>query len=433
MSRLVIQGGRVLCPASGVDETAHVLVAEGRVFGITAEVPSDWQDARVVDATDQLVVPGLICLRTHSGEPGEEWREDLASASRAAAAGGFTTICVTPDTDPVNDRRAVTELIARRSESAPGARLLPVGATTVGLAGEHLAEMADLRDAGCVAVSTGEAGLPSARMVRRVLEYARTVGIPVFTVAEERSLSRGTVIHEGPAALRLGMRASPDIGEAIGLYRDGRVAELAEWPIHVQRLSTAAGLEVLGRLRDAGVPVTADVTPHHLWFDESAVNGFDTRTRVWPPLRGTADVAALRAALRDGLIAAVATDHTPLGPIEKTVEFEIARPGTTGLETALGVLLELCRRGELDLVTAVRALTQGPAERLGRRDLGRIGEGLPADLAVVDPSVPVRVEGSRMTSRSRYTVFEGVTLSGRVQVTIRDGRVVWDADAPEPM
>lgn len=428
MSRLVVRNGTVIDPASERNAPGHVLVDDGRIFGVVDEVPTDWSGATEVDATDKWVVPGLICLRTHVCEPGYEWREDVASASRAAAAGGFTTVCATPDTDPVNDVRAVTEQIVTRNALAPGARVLPVGAATIGLEGKHLSEMGDLRDAGCVAISTGEQSIPTARMMRRVLEYARSVNLPVFGCVEDGSLGAGAVMHEGAVGLRLGMPAVPSEAESTALFRDGMMARLAGWPLHVQRLSTADGVAVLRLLRAQGIEVTADVTPHHLWFTEEAVRGFDTNTRVQPPLRAAADVAALREALAEGLIGAVATDHMPQSTIEKMVEYKWSHPGTTGLETALGVMLELVRQGVMPLLDALRRLTCGPAEVLRRSDLGRIAEGATADLVVVDASMPRRVESGRMQTRSRNCIWDGMDLSGRVEVTVVGGEVVWSGE-----
>jgi dihydroorotase len=402
----------------------NVLIQDGKIFGITKEVPRDWASAECLDATGRLVLPGLICLRTHVSEPGFEWREDIASVSRAAAAGGFTTVCARPDTDPVNDVRAVTEQIVTRSQLAPGAHILPVGAATLGLKGEHLSEMGDLRDAGCVAVSTGEMSLRSTRMMRRVFEYARSVGLPVFSAGQDAWLSKDTVMNEGRASIRLGMSALPPEGEATALHRDGLIAHLAETSVHFQRVSTAAGVTVLRRLLDDGIAVTAGTTPHHLCFTEDEVATFDTNTRVDPPLRSQEDVAAVRQALLDGVITTVSTDHTPLTSIEKMVEYEFADPGTVGLETALGALLDLVRQGALTLDRVVSSLTTGPAAVLGHSQLGRIREGGPASLIVVEPSVSWSAAGQHMLTSGQNQLFEGRNMVGRVEYTFVDGMEV---------
>ncbi|MFT5430752.1 MAG: dihydroorotase [Myxococcota bacterium] len=429
--RTVIVGGTVLDPSSGFHEPANVLIEGERTFGISREIPSDWRDATQVDAAGRLVIPGLICLRTQVCEPGYEWKEDVRSASRAAVAGGFTTICARPDTDPVNDVRAVTEQIVTRNLHATSARVLPVGAATIGIKGENLSEMGDMRDAGCVAVSTGETSIPSATMMRRVMEYARSVGLPVFSAGQDKSLTGKAVMNEGLMSLRLGMAASPAEAESIAMFRDGQLSRLTDWPIHFQRLSTRAGVEVLRLLRAQGIAATADCTPHHLWFDETAVAGFDTNTHVCPPLRTADDVEALREALREGLIDAVATDHAPESSIEKMVEYKWSRPGTTGLETALGAALDLVRRGSLDLMLAVTRMTLGPAGILGRTDLGRIGEGALADIAIVDTQTPWQVDARQLHTRGVNHIFAGQSLTGRVECTFVGGQIVYRGEEPE--
>ena len=423
-TRLVIRGGRVVVDEAMKAAPAHVLVADGRVTGITNVLPSNWSSVHSIDATGRLVAPGLICLRTHVCEPGFEWREDIRSVSRAAAAGGFTTICARPDTDPVNDVRAVTEQIVTRSQLAPGAHVFPVGAATLGLKGEHLSEMGDLRDAGCVAVSTGETSLRSTRMMRRVFEYARSVGLPVFSSGEDSWLSKDTVMHEGQTSLRLGMSAVPPEGEATAMFRDGLMAHLAETSVHFQRVTTAAGVRVLRRLLEDGVQVTAGTTPHHLCFTEDDVATFDTNPRVDPPLRSCSDVEAVRQAVRDGVITTIATDHSPMTSIEKLVEYEFSEPGTTGLESALGALLNLVREGSLPLNRVLSALTSGPANVLRRPDLGRIAEGAIADIIVVQDSISWRADGGQMLTSGENQLFEGREMIGQVEVTLVDGEQV---------
>jgi dihydroorotase len=428
--RRVIQNGTVVDPATRLMAPRHILIEAGRIFGVTEEIPSDWESAQVVNAGGKWVLPGLICLRTHVGEPGEEWKEDVASAAKSAAAGGFTTICATPDTRPINDVRAVTEQIVSRSNAARGATVLPVGAATCNLAGEQLTEMGDLRDAGCVAVSTGTAAIPTARMMRRVLEYARTVGMPVFSVAEDPSLGDGAFVHEGLVALRTGLPAMPSEAESIIVYRDAAISKLASWSVHLQKISSQQGVDVLRHMRDQGAKVTADVTPHHLWFTDEAVVGYDTNTKVHPPLRSESDREALRAAVSDGLISVICTDHRPQSSIEKAVEYRFAEPGTTGLETALSVVLELCRQGVFDMNTGLERLTAGPADILGRTDIGRIADGARADLIIVDPETPRRVESDRMYTKSKNSIFEGVSLTGNVDLTLVGGEIAFDAEEP---
>jgi len=424
MSRLVITGGRVIDPAGRLNEPRDVLIEDGYIIGLPNKAPTDWEDAKHIDATGRWVLPGLICLRTTIGEPGEEWKEDIRTVSNAAASGGFTTLCATPNTNPINDVRAVTEQILGRSHVVGGGiRILPVAAATRGLSGDQLTEMGDLKAAGCTAVSSGEHAVPNARMLRRILEYARTVDMPFFTVADDPSLADGALLHEGLVSVRLGMRSSPSESEAISIFRDGKISQLAGWPVHFQRVSTQAGVETLRILRDQGAQVSADVTPHHLWFTDENTTGFDTDTRVSPPLRSQSDVTALRTAIGDGLISAIATDHTPQSSVEKAVEYQYASPGTTGLETALSVVIELIREKVVDIHNGLAQLTCGPADILGRSDLGRLTDGAQADVIVVDPETPKRVESVRMKTKSRNCIFEGVSLTGEVETTIVAGMI----------
>jgi dihydroorotase len=424
MSRLVITGGTVIDPAARIREPRDVLIEDGYIIGLPSKAPVDWSDAQHIDATGRWVLPGLICLRTTIGEPGEEWKEDIRTVSNAAASGGFTTLCATPNTHPINDIRAVTEQILGRSHVVGGGiRILPVGAATRGLKGLQLTEMADLKAAGCTAISSGEQAVPNAQMLRRILEYARTVGLPFFTVADDHSLAAGAVSHEGAISVRLGMKSSPSESEAISIFRDGQMSRLAEWPVHFQRVSTRAGVDTLRMLRDQNVHVSADVTPHHLWFTDEHTAGFDTDTRVSPPLRSKDDVDALRAAVAEGLIAAIATDHSPQSSVEKALEYQYATPGSTGLETALNVVIELIREKVVDVHDGLAQLTCGPADILGRSDLGRLRDGAQADVIVVDPETPKRVESERMKTKSRNCIFEGVSLTGEVETTIVAGMV----------
>lgn len=430
--RLVVTDALLLDSGDGSapERRAFIAIEAGMIAFVSSELPSEWKGAPRVDAAGAWVLPGFICLRTHVGEPGYEWREDVATASLAAAAGGFTTICATPDTNPVNDVRAVTEQLMTRAAGAEGATVLPVGAATRGLEGRHLSEMGDLESAGCVAVSTGDVSVESGQMMRRILEYARSINLRVFTSPAEVSMTRGGLMNEGLASLRLGLPGVPAEAESVAILRDGILSRLAEWPLHFQRVSTAAGVRALEHLAELGIAFTADCTPHHLWFDETAVAGFDAVTRVMPPLRSDRDVAALRGAVASGLISVIATDHSPRTRLEKWVEYSEASPGTTGLETTLGALLELVRRGALPRAAVLRALTRGPADVLGRADLGRIAAGARADLTLVDAGTPWRVEGARLRTRGENHLFEGAALTGLTRSTIVAGRLV-DVDDSE--
>ncbi len=417
---LLLRGGLVVDPSSGVDRLADVLFREGRVVEVAPHL--DVPDAEVRDVRGCWVVPGLLDLRTHLREPGQEYKEDLESGLAAAAAGGFTTVCAMPGTRPVNDQRAITELLIARAEHLGGARLLPFGAITKGLEGRELTEMAELREAGCVGVTDDRKPVHDAQLLRRALEYAHTFGLVVMQHCEEPTLGRGALAHEGVVSTRLGLRGSPRQAEEAAVARDLSVAELTGAPLHVAHVSSAGAVARLREAKQRGVRVTADVTPHHLTWTDEAIIGFDTRALVIPPLREEVDRDALRAGLADGTIDCIATDHAPHADLEKECELAEASPGMIGLETALPLVLALVREGVLTRRRAVEALSVGPWSVLGReaRVLGA------TDVSVIDPEhrwVPSR---QTLRSKSRNTLLLDREVQGAARLTVVRGRVVFE-------
>ncbi|MCB9621640.1 MAG: dihydroorotase [Sandaracinus sp.] len=417
---LLLRGGLVLDPTSDVERVADVLLVDGRVREIGEALVAP--DAEVRDVSGCWVVPGLLDLRTHLREPGQEYKEDLQSGLAAAAAGGFTTVCAMPGTKPVNDQRAVTQLILARAEALGGTRVLPFGAITKGLEGRELAEMAELRDAGCVGVTDDRKPVHDAQLLRRALEYAATFGLVVMQHCEEPSLSHGAFAHEGVISTRLGLRGAPRQAEESAVVRDLSVAELTGAPLHVAHVSSSGAV---ARIRDAksrGVLVTADVTPHHLTWTDEALLGFDTAARVIPPLREASDRDALRRGLADGTIDCIATDHAPHAPLEKECELAEALPGMIGLETALPLVLALVRDGVLTRRRAVEALTTGPARVLGRS--ATLTDA--SDLTVIDPEHAWTPSRETLRSKSTNTLLLGREVQGAARLTIVRGRVVFD-------
>ena len=380
---------------------------------------------------DKLVVPGLVDLHVHFREPGQEYKEDIATGSAAAAAGGFTTVCCMPNTVPPNDCRTVTDLIVRRSREVGLCRVRPVGAISVGLEGKALAEYGEMKEAGVVALSDDGRPVMNAGLMRRALEYARTFDLPVVQHAEDLALAEGGVMNEGEVATRLGLRGQPPQAESVMVARD---LELCEWTgarYHVAHASTARTIELVRQARRRGLPVSCEVTPHHLHLTHDAVAGppgYDTRAKVNPPLRAAADVEALREGLADGVIDCIATDHAPHSTVEKEVEFDHAAFGMIGLETALPLVLELVRARVIDLVRAVALLTSQPARvfRLDAGGAGSLAAGAPADLAVIDLDLAWTAEESGLRSRSRNTPFLGRALRGAALLTLLGGRVAFD-------
>jgi dihydroorotase len=422
MPDLHLQRGRVLDPAAGVDREADVVLVGGRIAAVGPGLSTP-AGATPVDARGWLVVPGLIDLHTHLREPGEEYKEDVASASAAAAAGGFTAVCAMPNTKPPNDCRAVTELVLARAREVGGVRVHPIGAITKGLAGESLTEVGELVDAGCVALSDDGRPVMDARLMRRALEYARGFGLPVIQHAEDLRLSEGAAMNEGPAATRAGLRGAPVEAEEVMVARDLALVERTGGRYHVAHVSAAKTVLHVREAKKRGLPVTCEVAPHHLVLTDTACLSYDTSFKVNPPLRSERDRAALAEALADGTIDAVATDHAPHSSVEKDVPFDSAAFGMVGLETALPVVLGMVEKRVIDLTRAIRLFTIGPAKAL-RLAGGTLAPGAPADVTCIDLEAAWTVEPERLRSKSRNTPFAGWKMKGRAVLTLVGGRVV---------
>ena len=425
---LCLRGGRVIDPGRGVDAEADVILKDGVVArsgkGIAAGLGAD---VRVIDVRGKWVVPGFIDLHTHLREPGHEYKEDILTGTRAAAAGGFTAVCAMPNTNPPNDNRAVTELIVRRALEVGAVRVYPVGAISKGLAGETLSEMGELKDAGCVAVSDDGRPVMNAELMRRAMEYARTFGLTIVQHCEDLSLSHGGAMNEGIVSTRAGIRAQPSSAESTMVARDIELCALTGARYHVAHISSADSVRLVREAKRRGLPVTCEVTPHHLTLTDEACAGYDTSTKCNPPLRTAADVEALRAALADGTIDAVATDHAPHSPVEKDVEFEEAAFGIIGLETALPLVLDLVRAGMLTPAALVTRMSVAPAATFGLPG-GTLADGAPADLTVIDPEYSWTCDAVALRSRSRNTPFSGKTMLGRAALTVVGGTIAYSGE-----
>jgi dihydroorotase len=377
----------------------------------------------VIEGAGKLLLPGLLDMHAHLREPGQEYKEDIASGLRAAAAGGFTDVCAMPNTRPVNDTRAITEMLVAKSRAVSGVRLHPIAAITLGQNGEALTEMADLKDAGAVAVSDDGKCVTSSSVMRRALEYASTFDLAVIQHAEDHALTDGAQMHEGAISTKLGLRGWPRVAEDIIVARDVLLAEYVGARYHVAHVSTEGAVRILREAKSRDLTVTAEVTPHHLLLTHEALLGYDTACKVNPPLREGRDLEALRRALADGTIDCVATDHAPHGVLDKNVELAEAAPGMIGLELCLPLLLGLVREGVLPLARLVDALTAAPARIVGI-PAPRLQEGAPADLILVDPNVRWTIDPSRLRTKSRNTPFSGRAVQGRVALTVCGGRIV---------
>jgi dihydroorotase len=421
-TRLLLKGGRLLCPHNDLDQIGDLLVDNGCIANLGGDLTAE--DAEVIDCAGLVVAPGLIDLHVHLREPGQEYKENIATGTAAAAAGGFTAVCVMPNTKPVNDTRAVTELILERARQVGSCRVYPVGAITQGLEGNRLSEMAELQEAGCVAVSDDGRSVENSQLFRRAMEYAAGFDLPVICHSEECSLSASGVMHEGPTSTRLGLRGIPAEAETVAVSRDLALAHLTGARVHIAHVSTAGSVAAVRRAKEAGMRVTCETAPHYLTLRDENVGEYDTNFKMNPPLRSAADNEAVRRGLAEGVIDAVATDHAPHSVLEKLVEFDQAAFGVVGLETCLGVLLKLVDEGLLSLPQAITRLTAAPARVLGLPG-GCLREGGSANVVVIDPKRPWRVEPDTFKSRSRNTPFAGWELPGRAVLTLCAGRVTY--------
>jgi dihydroorotase len=421
---LFIEGGRVIDPASGTDGARTVVVRDGKIAEVAERVERP-RDARVIDARGRWVTPGFIDLHVHLREPGQEYKETVATGTRAAVAGGFTAVCAMPNTNPVNDGTAVTELVLARAAAAGLARVYPVGAISKGSKGEELAEYGELKAAGCVALSDDGKPVMSSSLMRRALEYAKAFGLPLTVHEEDLHLVGKGVMHEGAAATRLGLKGIPSAAEEVMIVRDLALLELTGGRLHVAHLSTAGGVRAIREAKRRGLRVTAEVTPHHLALTDEDVGAseYSTDFKMNPPLRSAEDVRAVREALADGTIDAIATDHAPHSPVEKDLEFDAAANGIVGLETAFPVCLALTREGALSERRLVEALTVGPARAFGLPG-GALARGEAADIAVLDPATEWVLDPARLHTKGRNTPWKGRRLAGRCSMTIVGGRIV---------
>ncbi|HAP42122.1 MAG TPA: dihydroorotase [Nitrospira sp.] len=424
---LLIQGGHVIDPGR-VNGVADVLINNGTIaaVGPNLAVPAG---ATVIPAAGRLVVPGFVDLHVHFREPGFEYKETIQSGTDAAVAGGFTSVCAMPNTNPVNDNQAVTELMLERAKAAGTARLYPIGAITKRSEGKELAEIGDLRRAGCVAISDDGKPVMNSLVMRRAMEYARAFDVPVVDHCEDLHLSEGGCMNEGVISTELGLPGIPSAAEDVMVARNVSLAELTGARLHLAHISTAGSVRMVREAKARGLKVTAEACPHHFTLTEEVTRGYNTHAKMNPPLRTSLDVQAIKEGLRDGTIDVIATDHAPHATQEKQQEFTEAPFGIVGLETALPLTLALVEEGVLTLESAVDKLSTAPAKAFSL-NAGTLAVGAPADVAIVDADQEWHVDPSRFRSKSRNTPFAGWKVKGRVTTTIVSGRVVYELDHP---
>ncbi|MEK9720944.1 MAG: dihydroorotase, partial [Quisquiliibacterium sp.] len=418
-----IQNGRLLDPASGLDRQTSLHLNDGRIAAI-GDAPAGFVAEQTIDAGGLVVAPGLVDLAARLREPGCEYRATLESEMQAALAGGVTSLSCPPDTDPPLDEPGLVEMLKHRARGLDGARLYPLGALTVGLKGEVITEMAELAEAGCIGFSCGAEISVDTQTLLRAMQYAKTFGFTVWLQPQDPQLARGGVAHGGPVAGRMGLPGVPVIAETVALHTVFELARATGCRVHLCRLSSAAGIELVRQAKAQGLPVSCDVAVHHLHLTDLDIGWFDSHYRVHPPFRAQRDRDAIRAALADGTIDAICSDHTPVDDDAKLLPFAQAEPGVTGLELLLPLTLKWASATGIALAVALSKITSAAAPILGI-DAGRLAPGAPADLCLLDPNEHWVLEPAQLISQGRHSPFLGCELAGRVRSTLVGGKVVY--------
>jgi len=422
MGAILITGGRVIDPANGLDRAADVLIEDGRIAAVRdkGRPPAD---AETIDAAGCIVAPGLIDMHVHLREPGLEHEETIASGSRAAVAGGFTTVCAMPNTDPSTDNEGAVAFIVNQGLAAGAANVLPIGAITIGRKGEQMAEFGQMVRAGAVAFSDDGDSVRNSGLLRQCLAYGKMFGKPFISHAEDKDLSGGGVMHAGAVSARLGLAGMPAASEEIIVSRDITLARMTGAKLHIAHVSSAGSVEIIRQAKKAGVAVTAEVTPHHLALTDEAVATFDPNFKMDPPLRTAADASALKQGLRDGTIDALASDHAPHEREEKELEFAFAPFGVIGLESSLAIFIRELIHGEvLSWPEMIAKMTVNPARILGI-ERGTLSKGAVADVTIIDPDLEWTIDVEKFRSKSRNCPFRGQRVRGKAVMTIVGGAV----------
>ncbi len=419
--KLLVQGGRVIDPANNIDTEMDVLIEDGKIVAVGKNLKSD--GAEIVDAAGMLVTPGLIDIHVHLRDPGYEYKEDIISGTKAAAAGGFTSVACMPNTKPIIDNKAVTRYIIEKAEKEGFARVYPVGSITKGLDGDCISEMGDMKEAGCVAFSDDGKPVTSSELMRCALDYSKPFNTVIITHAEDLDLVGDGVMNEGFVSTELGLKGIPWVAEDAATARDVMLCEFTGARLHVAHVSTKGSVEIIRAAKKRGVKVTGEAAPHHFTLTDEAVRGYNTNAKMNPPLRSAEDVAAVREGLADGTLDAIATDHAPHHIDEKNVEFKIAMNGIVGLETALPLTLELVSDKVIDLNRAIELLTSGPASILNL-PVGTLTVGALADVSIIDLNKEWIVSAKDLISKSKNTAFDKRKMKGAAVATILGGRLI---------
>lgn len=422
MTKLLIKGGRVISPAQKLDDICDVLIEDGKISAIGKGLSE--KDAKVIDASGKVVTPGLVDIHVHLRDPGQEYKEDIASGTLSAVAGGFTSVACMPNTKPVNDNQAVTTYILKKAAEVGHCRVFPIASVSKGLDGESLTEMGELKALGVYAVSDDGKPVSNPQLMRRAMEYAKPFGLIITSHAEDLDLVASGVMNEGPISTELGLKGIPWVAEDAATSREVMLAEFTGAHLHVAHVSTKGSIDIVRQAKKRGVTVTCEAAPHHFTLTDEAVRGYNTNAKMNPPLRSAADMAAVREGIADGTVDAIATDHAPHHIDEKNVEFSNAMNGIVGLETALPLTLRLVDDGVIDLSKAIELLTSGPAKALGL-PVGELTVGGAADVTVIDPALEWTVVAQQLKSKSKNTPFDGWQMKGAAVCTIVAGKVAF--------
>ncbi len=427
--KLLIANGHLIDPAAPENTGMSVLIEDGRVTAWIRPGEGTPEGCEVFDASGLLVAPGFIDMHVHLREPGQEHKETIATGCAAAVAGGWTSVCPMPNTTPVNDNAAITRYMIEQAERAALANVFPIGAITKSSDGTELAEMGEMKAAGAVAVSDDGRPVPNAGIMRRAMQYARDFDLPVIDHCEDKSLSRGGVMHEGKISLLLGLKGMPALAEELDAVRDIVLAKETGVHIHIAHVSTKGAIEAVRRAKNEGIRVSCEVTPHHFALTDAAVEGYDTNTKMAPPLRSEEHLEAVIEGIKDGTIDAIATDHAPHHADEKALEYDRAPFGITGLETGVGLAMnELVHKGVIGLERLVEMCSTNPARIFGLKGRGTLVPGSHADVTIIDPEKVWTYTNSNSRSRSRNSPFDGWKFQGGPVATIVGGRIVYRAE-----
>lgn len=424
--KILISNGRLIDPANQRDEVSDLLIEKGKIAAIAkpGQIPEqDAENAKVLDATGQIVAPGFIDMHVHFREPGFEYKETIETGCRSAAAGGFTTVAMMPNTHPVNDNRSVTEFMMSQAKAHGVVNALAIGAISVGLKGEKLTDMGDLHAAGVVAYSDDGHPVMNNELMRRALEYSKMFDLPIIQHSEVLDLTAGGCMNESRVSTELGLKGMPTEGEDIMVYRDIALLEKTGGRVHVAHISSGQSVELVRQAKARGLAVTCEVAPHHFSLTDDAVRGYDTNSKMSPPLREQKDVAAIKQGLQDGTIDMIATDHAPHDLVDKQVDYQSACFGIVGLETALPLSLKLVDEKVITLPQMIALLTSRPA-KIFKLEKGNLAVGKDADVVVFDPEMEYSIDVQKFKSKSKNSPFHGWQVKGRVSHTLVMGKIV---------